>query len=118
MTATKTSFRWHRLHFVELLILGLGVWRIARLLQYERGPLSVFARLRGRLGVQHDEDGEPLGWPDSEAGRLLRCLDCGSVWVGLGMAGLYLWQPALVLALALPFALSAAAIGWNRMVSQ
>lgn len=94
------------------------MWRIGRMLQYERGPLSVFTRLRLRLGVQHDEDGEPVSWPDTEAGRLVRCLDCGSVWVAVGLAGIYLWQPSAALAMALPFALSAVAIMASRWVNQ
>ncbi len=86
------------------------------MLQYERGPMQVLARLRMRFGVEHDEDGEPVSWPDTEIGRLARCLDCGSVWVGVGLAGLYFLWPTVVLALAIPFALSAVAIGLGVMI--
>jgi hypothetical protein len=104
------------LRLVELILLGLATWRIASLVQYERGPWAVFSRIRGWFGIQHNEDGEPLGWPDSETGRLLRCLDCGSVWVGLGMAGLYLAWPLAACIVALPFALSAFAIALRRVI--
>lgn len=100
----------------ELIVLGLATWRIADLLHYGRGPYGVFTRLRGRLRVSHDEDGEPVAWPDTEMGRLLRCLDCGSVWVGTGLVGLYLWSPWVAVILALPFALSAMAIGVAKAV--
>ena len=66
--------------------------------------------------MTHDAEGSPASWPDTEVGILARCLDCGSVWVGLGLAGLYLLAPGLALALALPFALSTVAIGLGVMV--
>lgn len=95
---------------VEFLILGLACWRIAHILQEERGPFAVFVRLRGRIGIEHGEDDVPMAWPDSELGFLARCLYCGSVWVGFGMVGLYLLSPRVAVLLALPFAISAAAI--------
>ena len=94
----------------EVVVLCLACWRVSHLVQYERGPLAVFTRLRGLAAVQHDADGEPLAWPDTELGFLARCIRCGSVWVGLGLVGLYLYAPAVAVILALPLALSAAAI--------
>lgn len=105
----------------EMLILMLATWRIASLLQYERGPLAIFSRLRTLAGIEHDEDGEPMSWPDTEVARLLRCPWCGTVWVGAGLVGLYLWQGHLASILALPFALSAAAValeGWTHGKSE
>ncbi len=98
------------MQLVELVVLGLACWRLASLAQFERGPFAVFTRLRGRFGVEHDEDGLPVSWPDGEVGRMARCIRCGSVWVGVGLAGLYLWWPVAATLLALPFALSAVAI--------
>ncbi len=95
---------------VEVVVLCLACWRISHMVQYERGPLAVFTRVRRLAAVHHGEDGEPLAWPDTEMGRLARCLWCGSVWVGAGLVGLYLYAPAVAIVLALPFALSAAAI--------
>lgn len=98
-----------------LLLLGLATWRIVCLLQRERGPMAVLTRMRAALGVSHDEAGEPIGWPDTEIGALVRCPWCLSVWVGVGLAGLYLLWPGLGVALALPFALSALALAVEVM---
>lgn len=100
----------------EFVILGLATWRIADLLHYGRGPYGVFTRIRERFGIGHNGDGEPLSWPDTELGRLVRCLDCGSIWVGAGLVGLYVWSAWLAVVLALPFALSAMAIGVAKAV--
>lgn len=95
---------------VELVVLCLACWRITHLVQYERGPLALLTRVRGLAAIHHGEDGEPVAWPDTELGRLARCLWCGSLWVGAGLVGLYVLAPAVALILALPFAASAAAI--------
>lgn len=101
----------------ELIVLGLATWRIADVLHYGRGPYGMVTRIRKRFGVGHNEDGEPTSWPDTtEMGRLLRCLDCGSVWVGAGLVGLYLWSAWVAVVVALPFALSAVAIGVAKAV--
>lgn len=104
------------MQLAELLVLGLATWRIACLLQRERGPAAILVELRERLGVSHDEEGEPIGWADSDVGILTRCLHCLSVWIGLGLAGLYLLVPTLALVLALPLALSALAIAAEVIV--
>lgn len=95
---------------VDLIILALATWRLVLLVQQERGPFAGFTRLRERLGVAHDEDGAPISWPDTELGRLIRCCWCGSVWVGIGLAGVYMAWPMAATVLALPFALSAGAL--------
>jgi hypothetical protein len=105
------------LQLADVLVLGLATWRIVNLLQRERGPMAILTRMRAALGVSHDEAGEPVGWPDTELGLLVRCPWCLSVWVGVGLAGVYLLWPGLGVALALPFALSAMALavgGWVK----
>ena len=101
---------------VELVVLALATWRLGRLVQFERGPGAIFIRLRELAGVEHDEDGKPTSYPDTELGILARCLDCGSVWIGVGLAGLYLLAPGPALVVALPLALSGAAVGLEVMV--
>ena len=95
---------------VMLLILALATWRITSILQGERGPWAVFERIRERMGIEHDEDGHPTSYPDTELGRLTSCPLCGSVWIGACLAGVYFASPVAGLLLALPFTLSALAI--------
>jgi len=101
---------------VEFAVLGLAAWRITRLVLYERGPAGLFTWFRSKIGVEHNDEGEPTTYPDSELGRLVACLDCGSVWAGLGLVGLYLLSPWVATLVALPFALSAAAIVIGRWI--
>lgn len=100
----------------EFVVLCLACWRITHLVQYERGPLAICARIRSLAAIHHGEDGEPIAWPDTEMGRLARCLWCGSVWVGAGLVGLYLAAPSVALILALPFAASTAAIALQEVI--
>jgi len=102
---------------VEFLILGLATWRLGNLVQYERGPKAIFTKFRERFGITHGDDGTPMAYPDSEMSKLLECVWCGSVWVGLGMVGLYLWSPRVAVCIALPFALSAASIIVGVMIN-
>jgi hypothetical protein len=102
--------------FLDFAVLALATARLARMLTGERGIYGAFARLRRLFGIEHDEDGEPVSWPDTEAGRLLRCPLCCSVWVGAGMVGLYLWAPGITVIVALPLALSAVAVTWGEWV--
>jgi len=96
--------------WIVFVILTLAAWRIGNLIHYERGPLAIFQRFREAFGVSHDEDGEPIAWPDTEIGKLLSCLDCGTIWVGIGLVVFYLSAGKMAVYVALLFALSAAAI--------
>lgn len=89
-----------------MIILASGSWRLARFLYWDRGPFATFAHLRHLFGVEHDEDGNPVSWPDTEIGRILRCLHCLSVYIGLIVASLYLWQATPILLVGAPLALS------------
>lgn len=102
--------------WVDFIILALATWRIGCLIQWDRGPFAVFARLRGLFGIEHDEDGHPCAWPDSEFGRLLQCVYCGPMWVAIGLVGLYAWIAEPTVWVALPFALSAAAIAIEGVI--
>lgn len=77
----------------------MATWRISSLLVNEEGPLELFARLR--LLVSGITD-------------LLTCIWCCSVWVGIGFTALYWYLPAVAFWVALPFALSAGAILWDK----
>ena len=99
------------LQLVDLAVLGLACWRLARLIQFERGPWSILVRLREWAGIEHTADGEPVVYPEgSELRLLLQCLDCGSVWIGLGLVGLYVISAQVAYMVALPLALSGIAV--------
>jgi len=97
------------LHLPELIVLALATWRVSSLLVNEPGPFRIFIRLREWTGITHDEDDEVEMIPDGFFSDLLSCVWCTSVWVGIFWTLMYLLDQRLVY-LALPFALSAAAI--------
>ena len=101
----------------DLVLLGLATWRLTKLVQDERGPFAILARIRALFGIGHDEEGQPLSWPDTELGRLASCHWCGSIWAAVGLVGLYLLVPKVGIILALPLALSALSIGWEEVVN-
>jgi hypothetical protein len=57
----------------RMVVAALATWRITHLLAEEDGPWEIILRLRARLG-------------DSQAGRLLDCFYCLSLWVAAPMA--------------------------------
>jgi len=57
----------------RFLLAGLATWRLAFMLVRDDGPGDVFVRLRKRLGGR-------------SIGKLLSCVRCVGVWVGLPLA--------------------------------
>lgn len=94
----------------DAVVLALAVWRLSSLFVYERGPFDVFQRVRERVGIQHDDAGMVIATPETLLGGVLGCLWCISVWIGLIVALTAYFWPVLAFWLALPLALSAAAI--------
>lgn len=95
---------------VDLIILSLGIWRFSALLSYERGPSDMFAGLRARMGIGHDDDGTPVSWPDTFLAGLFSCVWCLSVWIAILMAIVYWARPEIARGIMFPFALSAGAV--------
>jgi len=98
------------INLAELLILAFATWRITNLLvdDNEIGPYEILPWLRDKLGVEYDDKGRRFG--RNEIGKALICPWCTSVWVGLFIAVLYVVVPEVALIIALPFALSGAAL--------
>lgn len=91
------------------LLSWLAAWRITHLLMYEAGPWGVVTSIRTTAGVLHDEEGNPVGYPD---GNVFQCFLCLSIWVSAAVLVLG-WLPG-VRRLLVPFALSSAAIWAER----
>lgn len=72
----------------------------------------LLVKMRSWVGVYYDEFSEPQG--KNVVARALLCVWCVSIWVALGFTVLYYFD--LAYWVALPFALSAAAILIERIV--
>lgn len=100
---------------MDFLILTLAAWRISNLFVNEDGPLMIFAEIRRLAGVTYNEASEPIA--GNEAAKLLTCVFCCSVWLGLAIAVAYYFYPVYTFWACLPFALSAGAIVIDRWVN-
>jgi hypothetical protein len=96
------------LSLVEFAIYALATWRISSLLVDEPGPFRMFIKLRIMVGITHDMDDNVAMVPDTFLAGILSCIWCCSIWVGLFWTLMQFVPYSLYL--ALPFALSAAAI--------
>ena len=94
----------------EMIVLGLAVWRVASIISNEEGPFDIFGRLRLWAGEYEVNN---IRSATTWYGKGLTCIFCVSVWFGFLFFGLYMLNASLGLYLALPFALSALAIGWE-----
>ena len=101
---------------MNYLILALATWRISSLLANEDGPYNIFEQLRNYVGVHYDEYSNPQGI--NELGRMLLCLWCNSIWIGLVLAAGYWLLGDFIVWLSLPFALSAIAIGFSEWLGE
>lgn len=103
---------------ITFLIFGLATWRIASLIVNETGPGRVFQHFREKVaGIQHDEDGEPFGIPETFLGGLFGCVWCVSVWAGFGWGIFWLASPTWATWTACAFALSTVAIALQEILS-
>lgn len=78
---------------LTLFILILATWRLSSLLAQEDGPFGILKKI-----------------------RIVDCVWCWSFWWGIIFALLYRYLPDVAFWVALPFALSAGAIAWDRWV--
>jgi hypothetical protein len=101
-----------------LLILGLATWRIASLLTKEAGPFHVFMKIRKMTGIIHDADGNVLVIPDQFFAGIFSCVWCSSVWIGLGLVGLWWFFPIQVIYGSAFLAVSAFAISVDRWITR
>jgi hypothetical protein len=98
---------------IAFIVLSLAVWRLSSLLVHEDGPFDIFLRFRHLTGVGYDEWSNVFG--SNEVSRVLTCLWCTSVWVGIALAVLYYLFREPVVWVASPFALSAGAVIVERV---
>lgn len=95
---------------LDFLILSLATWRFSSLLTWERGPLAIFEHLRRLAHIEHSAGGHPQNWPNTYFGELLTCIWCASPYVALAWFVAYNLAGVWTVYVAMPFALSAAAI--------
>lgn len=98
---------------MDWILLGLATWRLTSLLVNEEGPWDMLARIRHWLGVRYDQQSNAYGL--NMVARALTCVWCASMWVAAFWVCLYLIFP-MAKWIAMPFALSAAAIMIERLV--
>lgn len=76
--------------FIELIALGLVVWRVAYMVTSENGPFAIFLRLRAlvtRAYEGHSKEGTLY--------ELFTCPYCLSVWLAF-LAAFYVQRPTIL----------------------
>lgn len=79
-----------------LILMSLGAWRLAVLLVREDGPFLIVRRLRMVIGIDHDDNGVPISWPDRFPAQLFECVWCMSIWTAGLMVLLWWLCPVVV----------------------
>lgn len=97
------------MNIYDIIILALGIWRIANILANEDGPLEIFEKLRHKLGVRYAEEPPYDRYGTTVLSQGMICVWCSSVWLGIAVAILYNLTPFTVYVL-LPFSLSTIAV--------
>lgn len=87
---------------MTIVLMALATFRLASLLADEPGPFNLFGIIRFHA--------------PGELGKMLDCVWCSSVWIGLGFTVLYYLWPEGTFWIALPFALSATAVGIGEVM--
>lgn len=96
---------------LALVALSLATWRFALMLMLDDGPFVVLRRLRRLAGVEHNEDGMPVGFPE---GSPLDCIGCMTVLCAPVMMAVWIVFPAAVALLAV----AGGALVVNRLVER
>jgi hypothetical protein len=97
--------------------ISMAVWRISYAVVNEDGPWDIFTRFRD-WGVRLDDVGRVV-WTRYAILKVLTCLWCFSIWIAFGLFILYLLTgERVVVALSLPFSLSAAAILFEQLIDR
>lgn len=98
-------------------LISLAVWRISYMVVNEDGPWDCFARLRA-WSIRLDEFGNVV-WARYGILKALACLWCFSIWIALSLFIVYLLMgERVVVALSLPFSLSAATILFEQLIDR
>lgn len=103
--------------FPELVVMSLATWRISSLFVHDDGPFDAFKKLREAAGVEYYDDGLLVIKYYKGLAKLLTCVWCVSIWVGIFAVFAWAIAPALAVWLMLPFALSGAAVLVEEVVN-
>ena len=66
-----------------MISLVLAIWRVSSFLYDEDGPWHVFYKLREKIGIQHDEEGVPVAYPEHL--QPLECFWCLTLLVAFAL---------------------------------
>lgn len=96
--------------YFTLIVMAMATWRLANMLADtdQSGPFEMLDWLRSKAGVRFNPEGAAYGSNNLSEGLI--CVFCNSVWIGMGFVALFYFAPTWAFYVALPFALSAAAI--------
>lgn len=92
--------------YMVYLVYGMACWRLTSLLIREEGPYNSFGIIREWVGIIHDSDRKPMGYPETLLGKLFECSWCLSVWIAGALVLGYIFLPTISFYFALWLSLS------------
>lgn len=103
---------------LQIIILPIALWRVSHMIVNERGFMDIFVHIRSLFGILHDDDGIPIAIPDENWALLLSCVWCLSMFLAIPYVIAVYFLGDWVMWFSLPFALSALAIAFDRLIGR
>ncbi len=103
---------------MAVIVMALATWRLANMLAdpEQVGPFEILSRIRTLAGMRYDLYSKPYASTNFAKGMM--CVYCNSIWIGGLFLGLFIASSIVAFYVALPFALSAAAIWIEEHVKE
>jgi hypothetical protein len=105
------------INFLHFILLALATWRLSSLFCQEDGPLGIFRKIRDKVGIVHDCNGDIEIVPNKFLCELLSCVWCFGVWVSGAMLVLYIFLPTFAIYFSLWLSFSTITIMVNEWLN-
>lgn len=99
--------------YLDLMIIALASFRLARMVARENGPFNIFTKIRSRYGASLNAEGTKWEGEPGTIGDMLSCDPCLQVWFAVLLLPTIIYESLLSYAM-LPFALSGLALMFRR----
>ena len=90
--------------FVILIICSFAVYRLARLLPFERGPFKLFEKVRLFAGIKKNDTGRYWRIWD-ELAYFVRCPYCQGLWISILVSILIFYERSVLTVILYSFAM-------------
>jgi hypothetical protein len=100
--------------YILFLVWISGTGYLGRVVAYHRGPFAILKVFRSLFGIDHNKYGVPIGYPDTELGKMFKCPWCIAPWISVLTGITILIQPVFML----PFSCAAFYIWFTILIEK